>query len=427
MNRWKSSLTCSYCSKIFKDPIELPCEDFICQEHLTDRIVKKQNKIVCVNCKNCFEVKDNDFNTSHLLSKLLDEKVYLNDEEIVLKQKIENSIKVFFQIYEEFVLNKNKLDLASHEHFSEIRRQIDIQREKLKDKIDEIALEMIDQTKKFETSYMKILNEKLETSLNSIDTKTLDEQLKEMEEKFREPNLLIESIHEMQHKQEKKVSTIRSKLNEMEKMKDQLIKLNSFKKSSSFSLNSFGSLNLNEYLTDPFSSQILTGRQPFELLKLCELSSKTKWKLLYRGSQHGFSPNDFHSRCDGFNNTLTIIKAESTEFIFGGFNSECWDSSGKHKADNSAFLFSLTNRDNFPCKMKIRSSQTGYAICCWTGIGPTFGSGSDIRICEKMGNCTNLGYTYFHPQYKRGTNEAQSFLAGSYNFQLNEIEVYQKI
>ena len=77
--------------------------------------------------------------------------------------------------------------------------------------------------------------------------------------------------------------------------------------------------------------------------------------------------------------------------------------------------------------MKIRSSQTRYAICCCTGIGPSFGSGSDIRICEKMDNCTNLGYTYPHPEYKRGTNEAQSFLAGSYNFQLNEIEEHQKI
>jgi hypothetical protein len=37
-----------------------------------------------------------------------------------------------------------------------------------------------------------------------------------------------------------------------------------------------------------------------------------------------------------------------------------------------------------------------------------------------------LGWTYKHPQYAYGTNEAQSFLAGSFNFQLDEIEVYQK-
>jgi hypothetical protein len=40
-----------------------------------------------------------------------------------------------------------------------------------------------------------------------------------------------------------------------------------------------------------------------------------------------------------------------------------------------------------------------------------------------------LGYSYKHPQYAWGTNEAtneKTFLAGSFWFQLDEIEVYQK-
>jgi hypothetical protein len=43
-----------------------------------------------------------------------------------------------------------------------------------------------------------------------------------------------------------------------------------------------------------------------------------------------------------------------------------------------------------------------------------------------MNSRSNLGFTYSHPQYEYGTNEAQTFLAGSYQFQLDEIEVYQK-
>ena len=39
---------------------------------------------------------------------------------------------------------------------------------------------------------------------------------------------------------------------------------------------------------------------------------------------------------------------------------------------------------------------------------------------------SNLGYTYKHPHYACGTNEARTFLAGSFNFQLDEIEVYQR-
>ena len=43
-----------------------------------------------------------------------------------------------------------------------------------------------------------------------------------------------------------------------------------------------------------------------------------------------------------------------------------------------------------------------------------------------MENRSYLGESYSHPQYEFGTDEAKSFLAGSHEFQLEEIEVYQK-
>jgi hypothetical protein len=43
-----------------------------------------------------------------------------------------------------------------------------------------------------------------------------------------------------------------------------------------------------------------------------------------------------------------------------------------------------------------------------------------------MESWSNLGSVYKHPQYAWGTNEAKSFLAGSYRFRLDEIEVYRK-
>ena len=43
-----------------------------------------------------------------------------------------------------------------------------------------------------------------------------------------------------------------------------------------------------------------------------------------------------------------------------------------------------------------------------------------------MGSYSYLGCTYPHPQYAQGTSEAQSFLAGSFWFKLDEIEVYQR-
>jgi hypothetical protein len=246
-----------------------------------------------------------------------------------------------------------------------------------------------------------------------------------MEEAFRDPNILLEEIREIHEKHEKSISDIKSMLNEINHVKDHLKATNQFRKNFSMNQESFGCLSLNEYSTfDPFKSQILTGNQPLELIKLCEFSLKNKWRLLYRGSRDGFDADDFHSKCDGHTNTLTIYQASATSFIFGAFASVDWESSyyGYYKTDPNAFLFSLTNEDNKPCKMKINSSQTHQALHCYSDFGPSFGAGGDIVILDNanttMDSYSNLGLTYKHSQHAFETHGVRSFLAGSYYFQL---------
>ncbi len=92
------------------------------------------------------------------------------------------------------------------------------------------------------------------------------------------------------------------------------------------------------------------------------------------------------------------------------------------------FLFSLTNNDNKPLKMKIHSNLHKYAIYCHSLCSPTFGD--DINIAKnantRKDSSTNFGHTYSHPQYEEDTNEAETFLSGSFKFQLDQIEVFQK-
>ena len=66
------------------------------------------------------------------------------------------------------------------------------------------------------------------------------------------------------------------------------------------------------------------------------------------------------------------------------------------------------------------------AICCGSGLGPTFGYDIDIakNVNTTMDSCSTLGFAYSHPQYAKGTSEAKTFLARSHIFQLEEIEVY---
>ena len=431
--KWKQSLICSYCSKLFKDPIELPCDDCICQEHLFENNVLKANKIQCVKCKQEFEVNGINFKINKFAKQMLDEQKYFSDEEISLRQKIDESIRVFYQMYEDFILGKTKLDLDCHNHFQEVRFQLDEHREKLKEKIDDIYMEMIEKTKEFEASYLKSLSEKLEASLKSFEIKSVDQELKHVEETFRDPNLLIELIREIKNKHQDAIATIQLKFNEMNQVRDQLKASIEFIPNLAFNQDVFGLLYLIEDSRfDPFKSQILTGQQPSELIKLCEFNPKDKFTLLYRGSIHGFSSNNFHSKCDGKANTLTIIKVCGTSFIFGAFTTAVWDCSNQFKSDPNAFLFSLTNKENKPCKMKIDSNRHQYAIICNSQYGPVFGGSphSDIYIASNantlMTSCSHLCHNYKHPQYALGSNEAQSFLAGSYQFQLNDIEVFLK-
>ena len=96
----KSHLTCSYCSRIVKDPILLPCNDSICREHLNERDVVRENKIKCKKCKEEFQVKAHEFKSNIELMKLLESHSYLSSEEIELKRELEECIQKFFEFYD---------------------------------------------------------------------------------------------------------------------------------------------------------------------------------------------------------------------------------------------------------------------------------------------------------------------------------------
>ena len=137
---------------------QLPCSNLICKELLNETDVVQKNKIKCSTFREEFQVKDNDFKSNKLIQKQIDDQIFLREEGIALKQKIEAPI----------ISRKIKLDIYCHKRFQELRFQLDQHREQLKEKIDDIYMEMIDKTKEFEASYLKSLNEKLSSSLISF-------------------------------------------------------------------------------------------------------------------------------------------------------------------------------------------------------------------------------------------------------------------
>jgi hypothetical protein len=159
--------------------------------------------------------------------------------------------------------------------------------------------------------------------------------------------------------------------------------------------------------------------------------------LLWRGSRDGFRAKDFHGRCDGHANTLTLI-LDTDGNVFGGFTPLSWESrvwNGKRgdenncrKCDDSlkSFIFTLINPHNTQARtFALKAEEKQSAIYCNSSCGPRFGYGADILVSDDCSadtrSWTNIGNTYTNDTELGG----QTFMTGSGSFKVKEIEVFE--
>ena len=150
-------------------------------------------------------------------------------------------------------------------------------------------------------------------------------------------------------------------------------------------------------------------------------------ELLYRGSRDGWKATYFHAKCDNKGATITATWSNGG-FIFGGFADKSWKSSEEYCESDKAFMFSLKSPSSEvgPTKMSIKPNVCSNAMIHYPSYGPTFGGGLDFHIVSDANNnsssYSNLGVTYELPP-----GQINTFLVGSRNFKLSEIEVFQII
>ena len=65
-------------------------------------------------------------------------------------------------------------------------------------------------------------------------------------------------------------------------------------------------------------------------------------KILYKATRDGFNSIEIHNKCDGWDNTITLILSNNKR-LFGGFTDHSWDSFSGSKKGNKSFLFSVDN------------------------------------------------------------------------------------
>jgi hypothetical protein len=167
--------------------------------------------------------------------------------------------------------------------------------------------------------------------------------------------------------------------------------------------------------------------------------SRKRFQLLWRGSRDGFSGSDFHGRCDGHANTLTVI-FDTNGNIFGGFTPAKWESrkwNGKYgkennlaKADDSekSFIFTLKNEHKVgERRFGLKSEEKWRAIYCDSGYGPCFGCyDCDIFVSDHCNANTHSHSFGFGRTYANDTGlNGRTFFSGSEHFRVKEIEVFE--
>jgi hypothetical protein len=153
-----------------------------------------------------------------------------------------------------------------------------------------------------------------------------------------------------------------------------------------------------------------------------------RFSLLWRGGRDGFRARDFHRRCDGRANTLTLIE-DTNGNIFGGFTPVKWESldwRNCSKADPSlkSFLFTLKNpRNVLARRFALKAEMKDEAIDCWSDWGPSF---RDLSVSDN-GNTNTRSCTYdFGVSYTNDTGlDGKTVFTSSQYFQVKEIEVFE--
>ncbi|KAF2069066.1 hypothetical protein CYY_009613 [Polysphondylium violaceum] len=149
------------------------------------------------------------------------------------------------------------------------------------------------------------------------------------------------------------------------------------------------------------------------------IGGKKKYDLIYKGSKDGFEASAFHSKCDGKGATITIIKTTECN-IFGGYNSQSWNSNGVGYGDDKCFLFTMANRHEIP-PTKYKQTIAITPVSGLPNYGVVFG-GKDIVIGNPCN--TNVNTQSFPSSFVDTTNKGNETFASDQNFTVLDIEVF---
>ena len=353
----------------------------VCKESshkdLLNYFCKTHNILCCAACISKIKSKGNGLHQNcdiYNIEEIKEEKKNKLEENIKyledLTKTLDKSIKELKEIYEEISKNKEEIKLKIQKIFTRIRTA-------LNDREDELLLEVdnIFDEKFFNEDIIK-LSEKIPNKIKSSleKGKLINNKWDDNNELYSlindciniENNIKnIKLINEHTNKYNFKDNPFKFMPDEEKEINYLLDIIKSFGSLQNKS-NSLGKL-LKENDIELISNWIKSDNQEIK---------KVNFQLCYDAKTNGDDKNAFYKYCINIGPSLLVIKTKSN-YIFGGYTKENWEISNQvsYKKDNTAFLFSLNNKE----RIKVRNSDR--AIVNDNNYGPIFGHGNAYEIC----------------------------------------------
>ena len=147
----KEELTCKYCNEIYNNPIILNCcGENICKQHIDELISLSSpntNKFTCPLCNE--EISNQTFCVNKLIERLLEKELHKLKIDTKYKDTLE-SFKIEVGRFESVLKEPENF---IHEEISELKRQVDLDREKSKSQIDDLADDLIKKLDSYEKKF----------------------------------------------------------------------------------------------------------------------------------------------------------------------------------------------------------------------------------------------------------------------------------
>ena len=333
-----------------KDELEFFCKNHneLCCTACISKI-KKEGKGQHTDCDVC------------LIEDIINEKKQKLNENMGKLENLSNNINEIINqlktIYEKINKDKEEIKLKIQNIFTKIRNALNDREDSLITEVDKI----------YDNTYF---NENIIKDSEKLPDKIISslENWKKINGKWNEENKLNLLINECINIENNinQINSINVNIAKFKILSELKIKFspeeeNEIQKFLQ-NIKTFGKIenDINEKITESINYLVINNiiidsniiKNKFELAQINngvkhQLNKNIKKiNLLYRCSRDGDSISSFHKNCDNHSNVLFLVETKENR-KFGGFTSLHYSQSGGYSKDDNAFIFSLTNKENY--------------------------------------------------------------------------------